>query len=243
MFLLVLLGLFQLPSNILWAQNPELSNHTWYFNHGEVNGESFAAPNTSFAMQFYIYNTGLHYTYITCNTGYGFDISYDNENLNFELLNGPVYISEGDTCLEIEQQQFVNLHNLVYFLDNETIKNSFTYLLTSVDDYFQLKIENGEGDWAVYNSVALSEPSFETKKFNLYPNPVTNILNIQGSNDVLQNARLELYDVTGKSLAFETIATDANFVSINVSHLNSGIYFLKINHKDTYQETLRFVKP
>ena len=246
-FLLVLLGLFYLPSNILWAQNPELANHTWYFNHGEVNGELFFLPDPDLPSSIYINDEFISSSDLNCNHSWFYEeIYYNSENTTFTLPIEPSILLGWDYCPDY-QRDFMALHSQVYFTfsttENSLTKNPFTYILTSVDDYFQLKIENGEGDWAVYNSVLLSEPSFETKKFHLYPNPVANILNIQGSNDVLQNAQLELYDVTGKSLAFETIATDANFVSINVSHLNSGIYLLKINHKDASQETLRFVKP
>jgi hypothetical protein len=247
-YLLVLLGLFYLPSNILWAQNSELANHNWYFNHGEVNGEAFFLPDIN--LPSHIVLSEVFYSYdLNCHHGWSFyEIEYEANNNIFSVLDNPTFLVGWDYCPDY-QRDFMALHSEVYFTysstDNPTYitKNPFTYILTSVDDYFQLKIENSEGDWAVYNSVVLSEPSFETKKFNLYPNPVTNILNIQGSNDVLQNARLELFDVTGKSLSFETIATDANFVSINVSHLNTGIYFLKINHKNASQETLKFVKP
>lgn len=70
------------------------------------------------------------------------------------------------------------------------------------------------------NQVALTNDAIK-----LFPNPTTNLLNIQNNTDNT-NASIEIYSVSGakvKSLqATETIST------ISVSDLQSGIYFVKL---------------
>ncbi len=76
----------------------------------------------------------------------------------------------------------------------------------------------------------LGTNDFVTSKFNIYPNPTSDILNIFGVDEV---AFLEVFDANGKS-----IITQKKLKSVNVSSLPKGVYFLKINNK----ETVKFIK-
>ena len=60
---------------------------------------------------------------------------------------------------------------------------------------------------------------------SLYPNPVTNVLNlIVGSN--IENSTYILTDLKGKIIRQGII--DNNVTSINVEYLSKGVYFIKI---------------
>ena len=123
-FLLVLLGLFQLPSNILWAQNPELSNHTWYFNHGEIDGNEFLLPESDFTTALYIHNQGINFIYIVCNQGWGINgIIFNSESENFFLSSEEtIFIGLGEECSNI-QLEFILLHTSIY-LTNDNLTNT-----------------------------------------------------------------------------------------------------------------------
>lgn len=57
----------------------------------------------------------------------------------------------------------------------------------------------------------------------LYPNPVKNVLNVSGVKD----ARLDVLNLTGQIV--ESVQVESETTSIDVSHLNSGIYFVRVH--------------
>ena len=69
-------------------------------------------------------------------------------------------------------------------------------------------------------------------EINIYPNPVNNNLNLsikKNSNEIL---RLGIFNSNGKLvrfLSFEEIKSPENFISIPVTDLPKGVYFIKIN--------------
>lgn len=63
-------------------------------------------------------------------------------------------------------------------------------------------------------------------KFNLYPNPATNVVNITNSENTLVN-QVTVYDVTGKQLSTQTYNNETE-IQLNVEHLASGTYMLHL---------------
>jgi Arylsulfotransferase (ASST)/Secretion system C-terminal sorting domain len=59
-------------------------------------------------------------------------------------------------------------------------------------------------------------------QLSIYPNPVTNVLNILGT-EKLNNFTIDVIDITGKK-----IMTINNAKTINTANLNAGIYFVNI---------------
>jgi len=79
----------------------------------------------------------------------------------------------------------------------------------------------------------LSTSDFIERNFNIFPNPVTNSLNI---NSNLSNYDYKIYNVQGQLLS--EVSKNSNFTSINYSNYSSGIYLLDIihnNNKKTYK--------
>ena len=62
----------------------------------------------------------------------------------------------------------------------------------------------------------------------VYPNPANDIVKIELGDNSFDNT-LTITDITGKTVMTETV-TD-NVVEINVSHLSSGLYFIKNGDK------------
>ena len=58
----------------------------------------------------------------------------------------------------------------------------------------------------------------------IYPNPATNQLSI--INYQLSIEEIEIYDVVGKKI-FSQISNLKSQISIDISHLKNGIYFIK----------------
>jgi len=61
-------------------------------------------------------------------------------------------------------------------------------------------------------------------EIQIYPNPTTDKLTIT-SKSFLQ--KIELFDITWKSVLVKPVDGDFNIITINVSQLNKGLYLLK----------------
>ena len=72
----------------------------------------------------------------------------------------------------------------------------------------------------------LSAESFLATKFNIYPNPATNVVTITNSENILVN-KATIYDITGKQLSTQNFNNEAN-LQLNVAHLASGTYMLHL---------------
>jgi hypothetical protein len=74
----------------------------------------------------------------------------------------------------------------------------------------------------------------------IYPNPVTDILNIQ-SDDLTPEATVTIINQTGVVLLTKEFHRGTNSMSIDVSNLKSGLFFVKVK-KQTEISNYRFVK-
>lgn len=63
-------------------------------------------------------------------------------------------------------------------------------------------------------------------KFNLYPNPATNVVNITNAENMLVN-QITVYDVAGKQLNTQTYNNE-NEIQLNVENFVSGTYMLHL---------------
>lgn len=64
----------------------------------------------------------------------------------------------------------------------------------------------------------------------IYPNPASDILNIEINNTTKEVLNLNIYNIMGSLVKTETTAVNNN--QINISDLNNGIYLIEIKSKD-----------
>ena len=91
----------------------------------------------------------------------------------------------------------------------------------SLADQYRLAIDDVQITAAV-----LSTSTFDAKSFKVYPNPVNNIVSISSGSEVSFDA-ISITDINGrivKSINYNKVSE----AILNISDLNSGIYFLKI---------------
>ncbi len=83
-----------------------------------------------------------------------------------------------------------------------------------------------------------------TEISSVYPNPVNNEMNIDVNlSKSSKNAEVSVHTITGQRVHNQTInnmVTGMNRISVNVSDLNTGVYFCTITI-DGYKETRKFV--
>lgn len=98
---------------------------------------------------------------------------------------------------------------------------------------------NGIADYLDSNVTTLGTQvnSFE-KTISLYPNPTSNILNIENSTDSIISV-VSIYSISGSLI--KEVKSVINIESIPVSELQTGIYFVKLQVNDEVQN-YKFVK-
>lgn len=136
----------------------------------------------------------------------------DNSNANFGGL--------GDRYIGFRSNTGIIGWILINVTGNTLIVKEYAYRTGT-------SINAGEGGSTLFNE------SFEKELgFKIYPNPVNNLLNIEIDNEI-QNAKI--YSISGSLLKNENNLASNN---LDVSDLQKGYYFLKIN--DT--KTIPFIK-
>lgn len=76
---------------------------------------------------------------------------------------------------------------------------------------------------------------------SLYPNPAENNLQLVISNVQLSIKDIEILDITGKVCKTNITVRNNNLLTIDVSKLRQGVYFVKLTTNNT-NEILRFIK-
>ncbi len=77
------------------------------------------------------------------------------------------------------------------------------------------------------NTIPLSTQDFISDKFNLYPNPAKNIVNITNTENI-EVERITVFDVNGK-LIYTKMYTNESTIQLDVSTLAAGTYLLHID--------------
>lgn len=90
------------------------------------------------------------------------------------------------------------------------------------------------------NCALLGTSNFENNKLQLYPNPATNELHVQ-LDDVTADHKIAIYNTLG-SLLYESNQLSNSNNSINISQLNSGIYFVQITDSENRVFQKRLIK-
>lgn len=81
-------------------------------------------------------------------------------------------------------------------------------------------------DYGVIFASYLATDNFENQKYNIYPNPVENSLNINSDNS--DEKSITIYSISGQLI--KSLKTTDENLSIDVFQLSSGTYILNINN-------------
>lgn len=138
---------------------------------------------------------------------------------------------------------FFNVVNSRVFLDHITSSNLIQeYPISSI--VLDVNVSNSANDPQIYtrnrydnikitaisavppNIIALSTIEQLATKFNLYPNPATNVVNITNAENMLVN-QVTVYDITGKQLNVQKFNNQTE-IQLNVENLASGTYMLHL---------------
>ncbi|WP_091464396.1 DUF7619 domain-containing protein [Flavobacterium urocaniciphilum] len=156
------------------------------------------------------------HNYFTRIAGNKVEFIFENINLPFDDANNDGYIAFKIKTLPnlVLGDTFSNSANIYFDYNFPIVTNTATTTIS-----------------------ALNNPSFEFGNyFSLYPNPTSNELNINLKKSVEINS-IQIYNTLGQLVTVQT----GNALKIDVSHLKTGNYFIKINTNEGYS-TSQFIK-
>ncbi|MDN3493408.1 T9SS type A sorting domain-containing protein [Winogradskyella bathintestinalis] len=77
------------------------------------------------------------------------------------------------------------------------------------------------------SAVALGFNEFSKVTFSLFPNPANNEVTIQLANSNIPSVKVNIYNLQGKSILSDFMLSENN-PTLNISHLDRGLYFVEI---------------
>lgn len=117
--------------------------------------------------------------------------------------------------------------NIVSFIDTLTTTNYIYNLFKMGGDVYVFKIIVSDPS---VNTSGLAETGFDESKLSVFPNPSRDIINIKfHANDTDQP--VHIFNLAGQ-LVYENHDTrqpEQTHLEVNISHFNSGVYFLETN--------------
>ena len=165
--------------------------------------------------------TGATLTSSTTPTAFGTKtVIWDGKDVNGNLVPDGTYT----VWIESAWQG-----NLSYGAHNELAFFAFTKGFTADHRTFtgDNYLTNISIDWV---PSAAGFPTVDVKpSFQVGPNPVTNVLNINYKNVNQQNTVFELFDVQGKKVKTIRLKTGNGTTSFYVNSLKRGVYFYRIS--------------
>ncbi|TGD57246.1 T9SS type A sorting domain-containing protein [Flavobacterium humi] len=92
-----------------------------------------------------------------------------------------------------------------------------------------------------YTGTSLGVADFNTtSEFNVYPNPTSGLVKLSSSLNTVSN--VAVYDVLGKQVFTKAFSALNNEVEVDLSSLNTGVYFLKATANNGGVQTIRIVR-
>jgi hypothetical protein len=131
---------------------------------------------------------------------------------------------ENDIC-EVIKEVRPNVY-VVGGSSNATISGDKTIGSKGYDDYWIVKLKytnTTTSPIASINQESIMSAASGNRKFSVYPNPAKEVLHIQNGG---RSATFTLTNQSGKILLTQKVNGSS---SINITHLPSGVYFLKDN--------------
>ncbi len=157
------------------------------------------------------------------------------------------YIIDGNVIIVTwefidSDEEVINITITYPVNDTITVGVYEIYLYVNCDDF---KSMTTYSDW-----IQITEEDFtgiitpiEQQNYNIYPNPVNSILNLDIYAKDNDNAEIQIINTAGQIVysSYQSFYSGQNNISFDVNSLNQGVYFLRINGENTY-ETKKFIK-
>ncbi len=153
-------------------------------------------------------------------------LDYNNKKIYFEFPYFGTVVS-GDFLSQSTSTNLMQDFKPSALLVDVSTRNS-TSTIQIINKYDNIKITALKS--VPPEVIALSVDEVLSQKFNLYPNPATNVVNITNNENMFVE-QVAIYDVTGKQLSTQTFNKEAE-IQLNVENMAIGVYLLHIKTKE-----------
>lgn len=170
---------------------------------------------------------------------------FDNEYIVLNgLIIGDTYTVDSDDLFTPIVEPFLTLRdtndNSVLLSDNTPFTFTATTESVEVHCFPDNSCTSSVLDLQIVslvNESTLSIPNNTIKKFSVYPNPVSNYLNVSSDSLIVE---VLVFDITGKQVfgQFDRVKE----LSIDLSNMKQGVYFLNIISDDKTKEVVKIIK-
>lgn len=172
-------------------------------------------------------------------------VSWLNVNGNLNSNNQAVIswkVNEYNTSKYDVEKSYdgISFNSIAILMSKSNGINTYQYadnLKVAGSLFYRIKQTDKDGKFN-YSSVITLNNNQGSSAVNLYPNPTSEYIFINGLSGS-RSYQISVTDVSGKSVLNKNIIGTQNKILLN--NLNNGIYFIKITD-DRYSKTLKFVK-
>lgn len=159
-------------------------------------------------------------------------------NINFYVTEDGSTALEGADITISDKTKTTDAEGHAVFYSFPVDSVAYTVSHADYEDYsWGVAINYDHVDVMVDMSTASIGDDHKQVHFNMYPNPSSNVLNIEGLKDV---TRVEVYNTVGQQVS--AIDNVKKTVKINTSRLETGIYFVNFYNKKGVVSTQKFMK-
>lgn len=131
-----------------------------------------------------------------------------------------------------------NLLEYSYMLNSFSNENNIMFRFVFHSDYTVTQEGAVIDDFVIDGT--LSAQDFETNSIAVFPNPTKGLFTLSYGN--FKPQQIEIYDVTGKKIvSVDNAKITENQTELNLAHVSSGIYFIKISNENG-QTVKRIIK-
>jgi hypothetical protein len=159
-----------------------------------------------------------------------------NTEIFYQLELNPAN-PDADGALVQGSWQSVDVPMSFYINEGLDPANVFQYKLGTTSDLVSEIVYFDNIYFSVNQPITLSEESFKTSEFNVYPNPTDEVWNVKSVDTVITS--IQVYDITGKQVM--NLAPNAMNTRIDSAVLKSGVYLARINAGNT-TKTMKLIK-
>lgn len=160
----------------------------------------------------------------------GIELSAKRNEANV-IVNWSTQSEQNSSYFEIERSyngiDFIKVGKMMAFGNSNSIRNyEFMDVNTSkFQIYYRIKMIDVDGNFKNSPIAKVAKIAGNSQPTLLYPNPATTYLNIDINDNTANNKYYyEVYDVIGKRAMAKSLIGN----SINISSLNTGVYFIKL---------------
>ncbi len=184
--------------------------------------------------------------------------SYGEDTLQLMLSSIPLVDGETRIKLNVEATQvgtykfeFKNIENFDAGV-SVSLLDKYTNKTTSIkaNTVYSFEMGAGENQWGknrfelILNGKATgvnnTNAAEQVAQMLVYPNPATDVLNIDINNANFKNSEIVIYNISGTEVLRSNMAS--NSAQLNIETLSAGVYFVKVSNQNGFNKTVKFVK-